>query len=322
MYAVGLNTYGGPEVLHLLELPDPHPAPGQVRVKVCAAGINPVDVMVRDGSLAQWYSGAQLPFIPGMDIAGIIDAVGEGIDPSFGLVIGQDVVGIVDNYGGYGGYSQYVCLPAASVIPVPAGVAFPAAASFLMNALTARNALDALALPPGATLLVTGAAGAVGAYAVALAHAEGLRVVAVAAPEDESFLRSAGAAEFVARGEHLAARVRQLFPAGVDAVVDAANLRGVIAPAIRDAGTLIVLRPWDDAVLDHGIRVVFVNVRQRATDHPAIVRLGQQVSDGLLSLRVVAVFPAAEAVAAHRRLAEGGLRGRLILDFQTLKLKS
>ncbi|MBV6848751.1 alcohol dehydrogenase catalytic domain-containing protein [Xanthomonas campestris pv. heliotropii] len=145
MLAVGLHDYGGPEVLRLVELPDPHPAPGQVRVKVCAAGINPVDVMVRDGSLAGWFAGARPPFVPGMDIAGTIDEVGEGVDPQLGVAIGQDVAGVVDNFGCYGGYSQYVCLPAASVIPVPAGTTFPAAASFLMNALTARKCAGYLA---------------------------------------------------------------------------------------------------------------------------------------------------------------------------------
>lgn len=315
MRAVGLDSYGGPEVLHVLELPDPHPGPGQVRVAVRAAGVNPVDEMVRDGSLASWFAGLEPPFIPGMDIAGTVDEVGEGVDSQCGLAVGQDVVGVVDNYGGYGGYSQYVCLPAASVIPMQRGATFPGAASILMNALTARNALDTLSLPVSSTLLVSGAAGAVGAYTVALAHDEGLRVAAIAAPEDESFLRSIGAGEVIPRGDDAAKRVRELFPEGVDAVVDAARLREQVIPAIRDNGTIVILRSWDGADLDRGIQVVHVNVRQRVTDHAAIARIGQQISAGLLPLRVSAIFPAAEAEAAHRRLAKGGLRGRIILDF-------
>jgi NADPH:quinone reductase-like Zn-dependent oxidoreductase len=315
MFAIGLNQYGGPEVLHLVELPDPHPALGQVRVKVRAAGINPVDVMVRDGSLAQWFADAQLPFVPGMDIAGTIDEVGEGIDPQFGVSIGQDVVGVVDNFGSYGGYSQYVCLPAASVIPVPARTTFPAAASFLMNALTARNALDTLRLPTGSTVLVTGAAGAVGTYVVALANDDGLRTVAVASPQDETFLRAAGASEVIVRGDDVAARVRQTFPAGVDAVVDAAGLGRQIVPAVRDGGTLITLRSGGEDGFDRGIKAVFVNVRERVTDHAALIRLGEQVASGLLPLRVAAILPVAEAVAAHRRFDKGGLRGRIVLEF-------
>lgn len=316
MYAVGLNNYGGPEVLQRVELPDPHPALGQVRVKVRAAGINPVDVMVRDGSLAGWFADAKPPFVPGMDIAGTIDEVGEGIDPQLGVAIGQAVVGVVDNFGSYGGYSQYVCLPAASVTPVPAGASFHEASAFLMNALTARNALDTLHLPSGSTVLVTGAAGAVGAYAVGLGNADGLRMVAIASPQDEAFLRAAGAAEVIARGDDVAARVHQVFPAGVDAVVDAASLGEQIAPAVRDGGTIITLRPGNDDGLERGIKPVFVNVRERITDHAAITKLGQQVTAGLLALRVAAVFPATDAVAAHRRFDEGGLRGRVALDFE------
>lgn len=318
MYAIGLHRYGGPDVLALLVLPDPHPAPGQVRVKVRAAGINPVDVMVRDGSLSAWFADAQPPFIPGMDIAGTVDEVGEGIDPTFGIAVGQSVVGVVDNFARYGGYSQYVCLPAASVIPVPAGTSFPAAASFLMNALTARNALDRLSLPPGSTVLVTGAAGAVGTYTIALGNDDGLRMVAIASPPDETFLRATGAAEVIVRGDDVVARVRQAFPAGVDAVIDAAGLGTLLESTVRDNGTIITLRPERNNELERGIKAVFVNVRERITDHAAIKRLGEQVANHLLPLRVAATVKASEAALAHRRFAEGSLRGRIILDFDAI----
>lgn len=319
MYAVGLNRYGGPEVLHLVELPDPRPAPGQVRVRVRAAGVNPVDIMVRDGSLADWFSGAQPPFVPGMDICGTIDAMGDGVDPALGVGIGQDVVGVVDNFGNYGGYSQYVCLPVTSIAPKPLGVSLPAAASFLMNALTARNALDTLRLAPGSTVLVTGAAGAVGAYTVSLGSHDGLRMVAIASLQDDAFLRTAGAAEFIARGDDVTESVRRAVPAGVDAVVDAAALGQRIVPAVRDNGTIITLRPGNDAGFERGIRAVFVNVRQRTTDQAAIRRLSQQVASGLLSLRVASTYPAADAAKAHQRFEEGGLRGRLVLEFDEVE---
>jgi NADPH:quinone reductase-like Zn-dependent oxidoreductase len=286
-----------------------------VRVKVRAAGINPVDEMVRAGDFAAWFGQTPPPFVPGMEIAGTIDEIGDDIDPAFGVGLGQNVVGVVNNFGSYGGYSEYVCLPAASVIPMPTGATFPEAASFLMNALTARNALDNLKLPKGSTVLVTGAAGAVGAYTVALAHDEGLRVVAVASPEDEDFLHTQGASVFVPRSDELVQCIREQVPKGVDAVVDTARLLTQITPAVRDEGIVIVLRPVEDKALERGIRTKFVNVRDRATDHAAITRIGQQVSSGLLPMRVAAVFPASEAVAAHRRLAEGHLRGRIVLDF-------
>lgn len=218
MKAIGVNQYGGPEVLQVVELPTPHPTAGQVRVKVHTAGINPVDEMLRSGDLAAWYGDTPRPYIPGMDMAGTIDEIGADVDAALGLSVGQQVVGIVDNFGSYGAYSEYLCLPARSVMPVPAGASLPEAGSFLMNALTARNALDNLELPQGSTVLVTVAAGAVGAYAIALAKADGFTPIAVASPADEDFLRQQGAVAVIPRGEQLAERIRALYPEGVDAV--------------------------------------------------------------------------------------------------------
>lgn len=317
MYAIGLNHYGGPDVLQRVALPDPHPLPDQVRIKVRAAGINPVDIMVRDGSLKDWFAGAQPPFVPGMDISGTIDEMGGGVDPAYGLTVGQDVVGLVDNFGSYGGYSEYVCLPAASVIPLPEKTPLTAAASFLMNALTARNALDTLQLTEGATVLVTGAAGAVGAYTVALGSKDRLNMVAVTSPSDETFMRTVGASMVIARGDDIAMRILKALPQGVDAVVDAAGLGEQIIPAVRSGGTVITLRPGNEDGFERGINAIFVNVRECIIDHAALSRIGQQVSEGVLPLRVAAVFPAADAVAAHRRFDEGRLRGRIILNFDT-----
>ncbi|NII10962.1 NADP-dependent oxidoreductase [Oleiagrimonas sp. C23AA] len=315
MYAIGLENYGGPDVLHRVELADPQPLAGQVRVKVKAAAINPVDVMVREGELSALFKSLEPPFVPGMDIAGHIDALGDDVDPALGLEQGMAVVGVVDNQGGYGGYSEYVCLPAASVIPAPPGVPLAKAASFLMNALTARNALDTLDLPAGSQLLVTGAAGAVGTFTVALAREAGLNVVAIASAQDEPYLRSMGVDHFVARGDDAAQRMRDMIPAGVDAVVDTAGLLERIAPAVRDDGTIIALRFVQPTTLERGVRLIFVNVRERVTDHASIARLGEQVKNGLLPLRVAGEFPADQAAQAHRRFDAGGLRGRLVLTF-------
>ncbi|MDH2431390.1 NADP-dependent oxidoreductase [Pokkaliibacter sp. MBI-7] len=316
MRVIGLNQYGGPDVLEAFELPTPHATAGQVRVKVHAAGINPVDEMLRSGDLASWYAGAPYPYIPGMDIAGTLDEISADVDPALGLRVGQRVTGIVDNFGNYGGYSEYVCLPARSVTAAPPQASFAEAASFLMNALTARNALDNLTLAAGARILVTGAAGAVGAYTVALAKAAGFEPVAIATAADEPLLHKLGAAMVIARGDHLAQRVREHFPQGVDAVVDAACIQPQILAAVCDQGQIIVLRPASNETLERGITTRFVNVRERATDQPAIRQLADQVSAGLLPMRVEAVFPASEAAAAHRRLDQGRLRGRLILDFE------
>ncbi len=316
MKAIGLSTYGGPEVLRLVDLPEPHAGPGQVRVRVRAAGINPADVMLRDGSLADYYRGLEPPFIPGMDVAGTIDEVADDVD-SVGeeeMSVGLEVVGLVDNHGRHGGYSEYVVLPAESVTRKPAATTFPQAASFLMNALTARCALDSLDLAPGATLVVTGAAGAVGGYAVQLAAAEGLRVIAVASETDTELLRSYGAEAVVPRGDGAVQQILALTPTGADAVVDAAMLRDRITPAVRNDGRIADFLFWDGTP-GRGITVHPVNVRTRAADHTAIARLREQVESGLLAPRVAATLPADQAAEAHTMLDKGGLRGRIILTF-------
>ncbi|MFJ2094710.1 NADP-dependent oxidoreductase [Streptomyces sp. NPDC087901] len=323
MKAIGLSSYGGPQVLHVVDLPEPHAGPGQVRVQVRAAGVNPADVMLRDGSLTDWYRDVEPPFIPGMDVAGTIDEIADDVRPMEGerLSLGTDVIGIVDNHGRHGGYSEYVVLPAESVTRKPAGTTFPQAASFLMNALTARCALDALGLAQGSTLAVTGAAGAVGGFTVQLAASEGLHVIAVASQSDEELLRSYGAEAVVPRGDRVLQQIVDFAPAGVDAVVDTAMLHDRIAPAVRDEGQIAVFRFWEGAP-GRGITVHPVNVRTRATDHAAIAGLREQIQSGLLTPRVAAALPADEAAKAHSMVEGGGLRGRVVLTFPPTTLGS
>lgn len=318
MLAIGLTEYGGPEVLKLIELPEPHAKTTEVRIKVKAAGVNPVDVMVRDGSLADWFGDTKTPYIPGMDVTGIIDELGPEVDPELDLSVGQEVVGVVDNFGSYGAYSQYICLPAQSVISLPLNTTYLSAASFLMNALTARQALDTLKLKAGSTLLVTGSAGAVGAYVVALAKSEGLDVLATGSIKDHDFLKGIGAKHIIPRDKPIIDEIKKIYPNGVDGVVDTACLGEVLMPAVRSAGVIISLRPTSFEDQARNIKSIFVNVRDRLTDHAAISRLGDQVAGGVLPLRVAATFPAIEARQAHQRLAQGGIRGRIILDFERL----
>ena len=142
MKAIALETYGGPDVLHPVDLPDPHPGPGQVRIQVHAAAVAPVDAMVRTGLLAQMNAGPNPPFVPGMEVAGVVDEVIDDIDPALAVEAGQKIVGFVDNLGAHGGYSDYVVLPAASVTRIPEEASAPEAASFINNSMTAPNALE------------------------------------------------------------------------------------------------------------------------------------------------------------------------------------
>ena len=183
-----------------------------------------------------------------------------------------------------------------------------------MNGLTARMALDALDLQPGQTLAVTGAAGAVGGYAIQLAKTEGLRVVADAAPADEQLVRDLGADIIVARGPEFADRVREAIPEGVDGVVDAAVLDQLVVPAVRDGGGIATVRGYRGEE-ERGITFHPVFVRNYAREQVKLDRLRQLVEDGPVTLRVAAVLPAERAPEAHRRLEAGGTRGRLVLEF-------
>ncbi|SEP52798.1 NADP-dependent oxidoreductase [Amycolatopsis saalfeldensis] len=313
MRAIGLTEFGGPEVLRVIELPDPVPGRGEVRVRVHAASVNPTDTLFRSGATRARFNGRPGPYVPGMDAAGVVDAIGPDTDTP--LRPGDAVIAIVRPYEPRGGaYAELVVVPAASVVPIPSDVDFPAASTLLMNALTARMGLDLLAVPAGGTVAVTGAAGAFGGYAVQLAKSDGLRVLADASPSDTDLVAALGADEVVPRGDDVAERFRALTPGGVDGVLDGAMLHELIVPAIRDGGGIAVIRGWDGPA-GRGIRIRPVWVNEGATDHARLLRLRDQAEAGELTLRVAGVLPAGEAVQAHRRLAEGGLRGRLVLDF-------
>jgi len=313
MKAIGLYEYGGPDVLQVLDLPEPQAGAGEVRIRVHAAAVSPTDVLLRTGGHAVRMPDRRPPFVPGMDAAGVIDQIGPGVDDR--LAVGQRVIAMVLFVGEHGGaYAEQVVVPAASVVPAPEGADFAAASTLLMNAVTARLALDEIAAPRGATVAVTGAAGAVGGYAVELARADGLTVIADAAPRDVELVRGFGADSVVARGPEVATRIRELVPEGVAGLVDGSWQAEQVLPAVVDGGTIAELRGWDGPA-ERGIAVRPVMAPDGMYDTELLDRLRRQVEDGALSLRVAEVLPAEEAAKAHRLLEAGGLRGRLVLDF-------
>jgi len=318
--AVAVTEYGGPEVLRLVDLPEPHAGPGQVRIRVHAAAVNPADTLLRIGDTAEALSEVvPRPYRPGMDLAGVIDEIGEQTDTD--LELGDRVMAMVVPIDASGGaYAELVVLDARQVSRSPEGARHVEAATVPMNGLTARLALDVLALPPGAWIAITGAAGAVGGYALELAKADGLRVIADAAPADVDLVRRLGADEVVARGDGIADRILKMRPDGVDAVIDTALLGALIEPAIRPGGQLATLRrsnerganPLSGRAGVH-VRDVWVPEYRFATDKLEQLRL--LVEAGKLSMRVAGVYPASEAAETHRRLEAGGVRGRLVLEF-------
>ncbi|MCW2540109.1 MAG: putative zinc-binding oxidoreductase [Frankiales bacterium] len=310
MRAVGLTEFGGPEVLQVFELAEPHAGSGEVRIKVAAAAVNPTDTGLRAGLYGAGLRSSS-PHIPGMDAAGVIDEVGAGVD----WEIGEKVMAILLPATGRGGaYAEYVVVPAQSVARIPAGSDLVSAASLPMNGLTARLSLDQLNLKKGQSIAVTGAAGAYGGYVVQLAKADGLYVVADASEADEELVRSLGADAVVRRGPDVADRIREIVPAGVDGLADGAVQTDMTLPAIRDAGGLAVIRGWAGPT-EREIALHQTWVRDYATNHAALDRLRQQVEDGEVTLRIAATYSAEDAASAHRRLEAGGTRGRLVLTF-------
>jgi len=312
MKAVGVTQFGGPDALQVVELPDPEAGPGEVRIRVHAATVNPTDTGLRSGARAAQLKDVPPPYIPGMDVAGVLEQIGDGVET--GLHVGDHVMAIVVPHGSHGGYSERVVVPAESVARVPAGATDAEASTLPMNGLTTTQALDLLGLQAGQMLAVTGAPGAVGGYAVQLGKAAGLRVVADASEADEALVKGLGADVVVRRGPEFAGRVREAVPGGADGVVDGALLNGLVVPAVRDGGRIATVRGFTGDA-ERGVTFHPVSVRNYAREQAKLDRLRQLAEAGQVTLRVARILPADRAAEAHRILEAGGTRGRLVLEF-------
>lgn len=312
MRVVGVMQFGGPEAFEVSEIDDPVAGPGEVRLQVHAFTVNPTDTYHRNGSYQAMLQQTSPPYIPGMDAAGVVDQIGEGVTS---VKIGDAVMAIVLPIGPRGGaYAERIVVPEGSVARVPAGVSMAEASTLPMNGLTARLALDTLALKPGQVVAVTGAAGAFGGYAVQLAKADGLRVIADASPADEELVRGLGADVVVRRGDDVAQRIREHVPQGVDGVADGSVQGTLLLPAIKDGGGLAAVRTWQGDT-ERGIAVHPIWVSQYLTAQDTLDRLGRMVEEGLVTLRVARTFTPEHTGDAHRLLEAGGTRGRLVVQF-------
>jgi NADPH:quinone reductase-like Zn-dependent oxidoreductase len=301
MHVAEVTAYGGPEVLRLAERPDPSPGPGEVVVRIRAANVNPTDVALRAGNHPT--PGLHPPFVPGWDLAGEVTAVGGEVSA---YAPGDRVVGMIP-FGRIGGrvgaYAEAAAVDPDWLAPVNGDVDDATAATLPLNALTARQALDLLALPPGSTLLVTGASGAVGGFAVQLAARDGYRVIAQASDDDEEWVATLGATEVVARATDLATI------APVDGVLDAVPLGPSSTSSVRDGGIAVFTRP---PRAEPGRNLRFETVRVRP-DPEALRTLATDLVEGRLRTRLAAVLPLAEAARAHELNEAGGLRGKVVL---------
>lgn len=297
MKAVRFHRFGGPEVLEIVDLADPHPRPGQVRIAVRAAGINPSDWKKRAGLM-----DGELPQTLGYEAAGVVDELGAGV---VDVAVGDRVFGF-----SAGGAAQAELAVLSQYAPVPPSLDFPAAAALPAAIETATRALDQLGVEAGRTLLINGASGSVGSAAVQFAVVRGARVIGTAGPANHEYLRSLGA-EPVAYGEGFAERVRVLAPGGVDVALDVAG-SGVLPELIGLAGGAEHVITVADVVgaREHGVRF---SAGDAGRALHALAGIGALVESGRFSVRVARTYPLAEVAQAHRAGEQGHVRGKLVL---------
>jgi len=313
MRAVGFYDYGGPEVLEVVEVPEVQAGPGQVRIAVHAATVNPTDLASRHGHPRhkEIHKDTPGPYVPGMEVGGVVDQVGEGVDR---FKVGDAVFAIVVPFGNQGAYREQIVLDQRSVARAPKGTSHAEAATLPMNGLTARQSLDLLGLKPGQVLAVTGAAGVYGGYVIQLAKAEGLTVIADSSEKDEALVRSFGADIIVRRGDDVATRFREHFPNGVDGLADGAVLNEKVIAAVKDGGAFTSVRFFIGEP-QRDIAFTATTVRNYVHEAALLDRLREQVEDGILTIRVAQIYPPEQAPEAHRRMEAGGTRGRLLIGF-------
>jgi NADPH:quinone reductase-like Zn-dependent oxidoreductase len=301
MQAVVFTEFGGPEVLRTEEVAEPHAGPGQVRVRVRAAGVNPIDVKIRRG-WTQGFIDVTFPATPGMEVAGVVDEVGEGSE----FAVGDEVVG----WSTTGSYAEHALV--GNVVRKPSGVSWEQAVGLPVAGETAQRVLDELQLKDGETLLLHGAAGAVGSIAAQLAKATGATVIGTASPANHDFLRSLGVIP-VAYGEGLVDRVREAAPQGIDAVFDTAG-QGGLKESIELRGTTDRIV----TIADFGAAELGVAASMGSTASPEEIATGltnqlQAAAAGNLTVRIAQTFTLAEAPKAQDLSESGHAHGKVVV---------
>jgi NADPH:quinone reductase-like Zn-dependent oxidoreductase len=309
MKAVRFHEYGDPGVLRYEDVEQPVPGPGQVRLRVAGTSFNLVDDGIRGGYLQGPFPVA-LPHTPGIDVAGTVDALGEGVG---GLAVGDAVVGFLPMVAD-GASAEYVVAPAEVLAAAPSTVALPDAAAMPMVGLTAWQALfDDAKLTTGQRVLINGASGGVGGYAVQLAARAGAHVVATGSPRSTEALRAAGADEVV---DHTTTDVVAAVRQPVDVLLNLAPITpeqlSALATVVRDGGVVVNTVPRTPAPADEarGVRAVDVFVR---SDAEQLARLVALVDRGELRIDVTRRVPLAELASVHAEATAGTLRGKVVV---------
>ncbi|MHB8068185.1 MAG: NADP-dependent oxidoreductase [Desulfobaccales bacterium] len=307
MQAVRFHSYGGPEVLVLEEAPLPQPGPDEVLVRVLAAGVNPLDWKVRAGHVREWLQH-RLPLIPGWDVSGLVDAVGANVTD---FKKGDEVYGMLD-FGRDGAYAEFVAARPRELAPKPWSIDHLQAGGVPLAALTAWQALfDTGGLASGQTVLIHGAAGGVGHYAVQFARGQGARVIGTASPNHAAFLRELGADQVI---DYRTTRFEEVVR-GVDLVLDTrgGETQQRSWQVLKKGGILVatlgISSPQDP--IDHGVRGVGIMVHP---DTAQLARIAALIDAGKVRPAISTVLPLAEAARAHKLSEAGHVRGKIVLS--------
>ena len=306
MKAVRFDEYGGIDVLAVAEVPAPVPGPGQVLVRVKAAGINPGEAKIREGLLHSMWP-ATFPSGQGSDLAGIVERVGDGVTSVTSVGVGDEVIGWVDTRSSQ---TEQAVVEASNVVPKPEAVPWEVAGALPVAGFTAWAAVHAVGAHTGDTVVVTGAAGGVGSLAVQLAKRAGAAVIGIAGPANHDWLRRHGAIP-VSHGDGVADRIRAVAPK-VDAFIDAFG-GDYVELALEELGVApervdTIVR--FDAVEKYGIKA---EGNAAGASTTALAELARLVAAGELEVPIAATYPLAQVREAYAELAKGHVRGKIVL---------
>jgi NADPH:quinone reductase-like Zn-dependent oxidoreductase len=306
------SSFGGPEVLELVEVDVPDPGPGEVAVEVRAVGTNPVDYKLFSG--AYGADPSQLPMGVGSEASGVVTAVGEGaVGPAGPIRLGDEVV----LYRAPGAYASHLVVGADVVVPKPQALTFEESAGLMLTGATAVHALRVTGVGAGDTIVIHGAAGGVGLMAVQLAVADGARVIGTASESGHATLRRLGA-EPVVYGDGLLERIEALAPDGVDAAVDTVGTDEAVDVSlalVADRGRIVTIANFQRGI-ELGLKVIGgAPGADPGTEVRAAARLElvDRAAKGTLTVLVAATYPLGEAADALRLLAAGHTHGKIVL---------
>lgn len=311
---MGIEKFGGPEQLKELDVPEPKVGPDFVLIRIEAAGINPVDHKIRAGNLDGAFPHF-FPVVPGWDAAGVVEQVGPAVRD---FAEGDRVYAYCrKHFVGEGTYAQFVAVPEDFVAPAPASLDALHAGALPLAGLTAWQALvDAAGVKDGETVLVQGAAGGVGGFAVQIAKARGAHVIGTASAAKHDHLRELGVDDPIPYAEaDVAEAVRELRPDGVDVAFDLFGGEPLeqALDAVRDGGRIVSIADplQDERYRARGIEPTYVFVRPSGVQ---LAELGRLADEGALAVHLERAFPLTEAAAAHELLEEGHVTGKIVLD--------